>query len=531
MKWLRDHDPGYTALRRAARAAVVMPAMFGLGQHVIGNADVALFAGFGSFAMLVFVDFGGSMRERVEAEAALVVAGAGLICIGTLVSQSTALAVVSMAAVGFGVVFAGVVSSVLAGATTSLLLAFILPVSIPAPAAAIPDRLAGWGLAGVAALFAIAFLWPAPVRNPLRAAAASACRALAARLEAGVAHLVSGTAESAAARDASATRSDVSIAALEQVFLATPYRPTGLSTGARTVVRLVDEMRWLNAIVVDAPPLPPGRSVDPRVCDVKRAAALVLERCADQLDAPRRDSRALRDAMSRLEASLASLEESATLALPAARSATSATEVVSALDPSFRAHELTFVVAQIGTNVDFAAAAERRGWLDRILGRQPEGLATTWSAARERAGSFVVRDAIWLQNSVRAGAGLGAAVWVARITGVDHGFWVVLGTLSVLRSNALNTGQTVVRALMGTFAGFIIGAVLVSLVGTDTTLLWLLLPVAVFFASLAPATISFAAGQAAFTLTLLILFNILQPTGWRVGLVRIEDVALGCAVS
>jgi hypothetical protein len=29
----------------------------------------------------------------------------------------------------------------------------------------------------------------------------------------------------------------------------------------------------------------------------------------------------------------------------------------------------------------------------------------------------------------------------------------------------------------------------------------------------------------------LILFNILQPTGWRVGLVRIEDVALGCGVS
>ena len=29
----------------------------------------------------------------------------------------------------------------------------------------------------------------------------------------------------------------------------------------------------------------------------------------------------------------------------------------------------------------------------------------------------------------------------------------------------------------------------------------------------------------------MILFNILQPAGWRVGLVRIEDVAIGCAVS
>ena len=29
----------------------------------------------------------------------------------------------------------------------------------------------------------------------------------------------------------------------------------------------------------------------------------------------------------------------------------------------------------------------------------------------------------------------------------------------------------------------------------------------------------------------MILFNILQPAGWQVGLVRVEDVALGCAVS
>ena len=29
----------------------------------------------------------------------------------------------------------------------------------------------------------------------------------------------------------------------------------------------------------------------------------------------------------------------------------------------------------------------------------------------------------------------------------------------------------------------------------------------------------------------MILFNIIAPAGWRVGLVRVEDVALGCAVS
>ena len=50
-------------------------------------------------------------------------------------------------------------------------------------------------------------------------------------------------------------------------------------------------------------------------------------------------------------------------------------------------------------------------------------------------------------------------------------------------------------------------------------------------AAYAPRVISFAAGQAAFTVVLVLLFNIIQPTGWKVGLIRIEDVAIGFAVS
>jgi fusaric acid resistance family protein len=182
-------------------------------------------------------------------------------------------------------------------------------------------------------------------------------------------------------------------------------------------------------------------------------------------------------------------------------------------------------------NIGLTAAAERRSWRARLLGRQPEGLSGTLSAAQERATAHVERHSVWLHNSVRAGAALGLAVLVAQLTGVQHSFWVVLGTLSVLRSNALSTGQNVVRGLAGTVAGFVIGGVLLTMIGTNETLLWLLLPLAILLAGVAPAAISFAAGQAAFTLTLVILFNIIQPAGWRIGLLRVEDIALGCAVS
>ena len=67
--------------------------------------------------------------------------------------------------------------------------------------------------------------------------------------------------------------------------------------------------------------------------------------------------------------------------------------------------------------------------------------------------------------------------------------------------------------------------------GTHHGALWAVLPLAVLLASYAPRAISFAAGQAGFTVVLLILFNLIQPVGWRVGVVRIEDVAIGFAVS
>jgi uncharacterized membrane protein YccC len=544
LQWLGRRDPDLAALRRAGRAAIVMPAMFAIGQEAIGDPNVATFAAFGSFAMLLLVDFGGPLRERLQDQLALALVGSAFVCLGTLASQSVWLSTLSMTIVGFGVIFAGVVSSVLAGATTSLLLAFILPVTLAAPASSIPDRVAGWGMAAGAALLAAGVLWPAPARGPLRAAATAACRALAARLRTEIAYVMSDRGDTfARERDRAIAAANDAVAALHRVFLATPYRPTSLNTAARTVVRLVDELNWMNAIVVQSAPPTEGAPVDRAACDVKVAAATVLERGAELLELTGGDCAALRGALRELADALARMEQSATAALPVRaaprRSSQSAEqgseqgvgELISSLDPSFRAQELAFAVASIGGNVDLTAAAERRSWRERVLGRQPEGLTGTLSAAHERASAHIDRGSVWLHNSVRGAVALGLAVLVANQTGVQHSFWVVLGTLSVLRSNALNTGQNVLRGLLGTTVGFVVGAAMLAAIGTDTTLLWFLLPPAILLAGVAPAAISFAAGQAAFTLTLVFLYNIIQPAGWRVGLLRVEDIALGCGVS
>ena len=191
------------------------------------------------------------------------------------------------------------VSSVLAGATTALLLAFILPVSLAAPASAVTGRLAGWGMAGGVALAATALLWPAPGRDRLRGAAGAACRALAARLRAGAAYLLSGM--------------DQAVEAMRSAFLATPYRPTGLSTPARTTVRLVDELIWLNSIVIQ-----PGlhRDVNRTVLRVKEAAAAVLDRTAGLLDSTGGNSDNLDAALTELAAARAEMQEGVTAGLP-----------------------------------------------------------------------------------------------------------------------------------------------------------------------------------------------------------------------
>jgi uncharacterized membrane protein YccC len=544
-KWLGRHDPGYGALRRAGRTAIVMPTLFALGSVVIRDGDVATFAAFGSFSMLLLVDFRGPMRERIQAQIGLAVAGAVLVCLGTLASRPIWLAAVAMTVVTFAVLFVGSVSSVLASASTSLLLAFILPVTLPGTLASIGPRLAGWGIASVVGVIAISVLWPAPAQEPLRMGAARASRALAARLRADVEFILSDR-DPALVDDYqhAITAADDAVSALHAGFLSSPNRPTSLSTSARTVVRLIDELNWLQSVVSQSARFIP--SADPAAerahkdaCRVKIAAAGVLEAGAELLLQTGGDPKDLEDALARLSEARNAIETNATTQVPVASGTVTdgtmamdvVTEFITALDPSFRAQELGYAVAQVAGNIALTAAAERRSWWERLLGRQPGNLDGTFSAAVQRATAQFEWHSVWLHNSIRGAAALGIAVLLADLTGVEHSFWVVLGTLSVLRSNALSTGQNALRGVVGTVIGVLIGSALLLVIGTNTTVLWVLLPISILVAGIAPTAISFAAGQAGFTVTLVLLFNIVAPTGWRVGLFRIEDIAIGCAVS
>jgi len=507
------------AAMRAVRATLVMPSLFALTAEVVGDPQMTLFAVFGSFATLVLVSFGGTRRDKAIAHLGLAVTGSAVLIIGTLVSGTAWLAALVTIPVTFVIFFAGVASPNAQAGVLGALLAYILPAASPAAAGTIGPRLAGWWLASVAGTAAVLLLSPRPAGDRLRARAAQAATALAAYLDAAV----GGTA-TPGHRDASlAARHE-----LKTAFEAGPSRPTGLATRDQGLANVVELLEWSATLVCDA--------LDGHL-DLARAAAAdryLLSAAAEQLTA----SAAL------LSGQDASLD---TGRLQDASAASAAHQRTLRGDPAevragaaLAAHAQSIALAAQAVLADALIAAgkagpglveaERRRWYglpDSTRPRHAPGLAA--------AAGFLERQAslrsVWFRNSARGAVAIAAAVAVASLSGVQHGFWVALGTVSVLRTTAAATGSTAMRALAGTAVGFAAGAVLLLAIGTGPAALWTVLPFAVFIAAYAPGTAPFAVGQAAFTVTIVVIFNLLAPAGWQVGLLRIEDVAIGCAVS
>ena len=323
---------------------------------------------------------------------------------------------------------------------------------------------------------------------------------------------------------------------LREEFRRSESRPVGLSTGSRYLIRVIEDIEWLFAGIRASGrnPIPPSQSLS----ELVDALTGVLRAAAAALAGQGANTAAARAELDRRLAALFAVRRSLGMATLDNLVAAGPVDRMSAdafvLDTDRNWHTVGYATYLTGLTVATATAADARPVMDRILGRQavvPAGAdvdGVLIAAGRITADRFRWRS-VALQNAARTGLGLALAVLIEELTGVSHGFWVVLGAMSVLRSAAVSTGATALRALLGTVAGFLVGAALILVIGTSPPVLWIALPFAALLAAYAPAAISFAAGQAAFTVVVLVLFNIIQPVGWTVGIVRIEDVALGCA--
>ena len=526
--WVRAKDPDRLAVKRSVRAAVFLPLVFGLDHLLLSNSpQTGLFAAFGSFALLLLVDFRGRPRTRLVSYLALFLLGNCFIAVGTLASTQKVAAVAVMAVVAFAVLFAGVVSPLAATGSTAALLTFVLPVAIAQPATAVGPRLLGWALAGAFCIPACMLVWPSPWHDNLR-------RRLAATVSA-----VGKVATAWALGDpdpkvkASLTEE---LSRLRGEFRATPYPPTGAVAGAVALAILMGRVEWMagsSALISDdagAFASGPARLVMSQVAETLRlSASLICDGGGYPVDDPQ-VVKMVQDATRRLQQVIANEldAEVSTLIDPKGAGVGPGPDplITAGLNPAFRARGLAIAAEMVAGASLRAAGSEpaqdsKRGVFEQRSRRQ------FWQQFR----SYLSFGSVWFRNAVRGATALALAVAVVEVTNVEHGFWVVLGTLSVLRSNALGTGATALRAVAGTAVGFVAGAAIMIGVGSHLLLLWVLLPLAVLAAGVAPSMISFAAGQAGFTVLVIILFNIIVPTGWTVGLTRVEDVGMGAAVS
>ena len=505
---LRARDPSRDGLRRALRAGFAIPLAALVSYLIAGPSMTPVFTLVGSIALLIVANFPGSVGNRAMGYAVLGVSGMALIALGTWAAPHPVVAVLLCFAVGVLVSFLGLLSELVAAGQRATLMTFLLPVCIPAGPLA--DRLLGWLLALAICVPVALFLFPPRYSTELRHLAALVCSALADRIDG-----VVGADE----------RLTEAMAALRTEFLSSAFRPMAMTAGSRSLIRVVSNLQWLsNRVDADTAGL---------LAHIGELSVSVLRASAEALRSPsaaRANELAAAVAAHRLIAFahydndihdiLAEADDDAAVQL--GRTLLSR-------------RTMSAMIGLTGSLIATATVIDTRPLLDRLLGR---GLPETGVADRVHShrnawaslSGYLRTRSITVINSLRTGLALALAVIVTMVLPIQNGLWVVLGALSVLRSSASGTRTTAIRALRGTVIGFLIGSAVIAVVGVNPVVLWTLLPLATFGTTYVQAVGSFVASQAMFTMQVLIVFNMMRPIGWQIGLVRIEDVVLGALV-
>jgi uncharacterized membrane protein YccC len=502
-------DPGFSALRRATRAAIVIPLAFAFADLLLRAPQSLVFVMFGCFSLLVISDFGGLRRQRALASLSSTIVGGALVALGTLVSTSTWLPAVVMFVVGFAISFSRIFGGYVAAANLGMLLAFVIAATIPAPPDVISARVGGWAMAGLVSTAAAIALWPRFERVMTNKLASKALHAVADLVEG----MRPGADDAGFLRLEEAARTAVQEA--RRAYAVMGKRPIAPARRDRAFIQLLIECERIvdiierpfneNRAAVRAA-LPEGEQLVASVVAALRAGAEVLKGGAKpQLHAIEEARLKHRAALDRWAADQL-------------RAGRPAEEVLDGLDVDDTLRVVSYITFTLGRHAVIAAGAK----LDA-----GDAAIDVLQAIR----THLEPPSTVLQGSLRVAIGLAIAVFIAGAFGLSHAFWVVLGTIQVLRSNALGTGRTIVLAVAGNAIGVLIGGVFAVIAGNDLAVMWIAFPISVFLAAYAATTIGFMLSQAAFTINLIIVFNLISPAGWQVGLVRIEDLLVGALIS
>ncbi|MFI7605920.1 FUSC family protein [Micromonospora sp. NPDC049366] len=520
LAWLRRRDPGHVALRRAVRLTLVASTVFYAGRYALHSVNLATYGLFGAVAAGAFAQLPGSARERAGSLLAAMPVAWALVATGTALAGNTWAAAGGMLVIGFAVAFAGVGGPRLVGLATALQLFYILASFPPYQPDTLVERLGGVTLGiGLIALTEV-LLWPdpTPVSYPRRLAEAAGL--LATYLDATAATV---TEPAAAQRDRSRLRAAAG-EAVDQLRLArlpAPQRPTAAGIRDRAL-RVCGAA--LREALAEADQLAAG--TPPRSAPAAEAGAL-LRCCADTARAA---ARGLRTTAPPVD--LAALDA----AVRRAESAYPDRPAVDGLDVPRLCRDVTAltvadqvrivaVAARLAVGAPVRGAADAGAYRELFVdagrspwvryGRQFRAYLSPWSAPA--------------QSALRVAVALAAARVVAGSLDLMHGFWVLLATLTILRTSAVDTRTALRPAVLGTALGAAASGLLLLLV-RDPVIYVVALPVTMVLAFTVGRLWSQLWAQVMFTLLLTFVFAQLAPADWRLAEARLENVLIGGAI-
>ncbi|MGV1003361.1 MAG: FUSC family protein [Candidatus Nanopelagicales bacterium] len=499
-------------LRRAARAAVVIPATNVLLVQVLDDPRAGFYAGFAGLTMLVFADFGGPLLDRFAAYLVAGAGGAGAIVLGHLVSANALLAALTGLLVGAGLAFVSLLRGYIGAGASTVQLGFILAATA-GPTAPLDAQLRGWAAGALTASLAAVLMWPARGSSELRRSVATGVDAAADLV---AARWLDGDRVAAAAQMRAARM------VVREEYQGRLTRPGAASSRDRALLELIDELNRLGNLLTWGQEAPGTSSA----LDRELAGNLVgtLRACAACLNGagPAPDPAEVAEAReAHMRQSVAYAEMHLADDQPAA--------LVGHIRSSFPLRLSAISTEFIANDTRGAVRLERRQ-VHSAEGRQLPG--NNWDTSPlELLAAHSTLDSPWFRTGLRSGLGLAVAILVALQVGADNAYWVVLGTLSMLRFDAMGTGRTAAQAVLGTAGGSLLAAGTVSAVEGYPLALWLLLIVAVFAAAYTPNTTSYLIAQGAFSGCLIIMSSLSGANPLHSGLVRVTDIALGALVS
>lgn len=519
---LTPTDPNHHLLHRSVRVAVVFPAIVAVGLYGLHQPQFTLIGAYGAFGALGLVDLGGGVRQRARAHLVITALGVVLVAAASLASPWVGLAAAVMFVGAFALQLSAVFGGFFSAGEPALLLPFVIAViaALPAPTGeSLLWREVGWLTAGLAATAAVTWWWPESASRQVGNALAAAARAIAQVVEQPPERPLS-TEVDGALDELRRTR---------EAFLRDPNHPSGPSRHDQAIVVLLDELtRAIQALKRWHRPRAPGIAPEvdaahdalaSQVAATFDAAAVALERSTPLALDLRALDRCRTDHLAALERWTRS----------AATAGATPAQVLHVVDDSFPLRVLSYAALNVAANTAIAVGAPELPDRDAPSASVPDAEAT-----RTRGLAILTAHlhpgSVWFRNSLRAAVGLTLALVVARLGQFDNAFWVVLGTLAVLRSNAAGTGRSAVQAVAGNIVGVLVAAGLVAVSAGQPALLWPLLVLGVFLAAYTPAAIHFAVGQASFSVMVVVLYALIQPEQVGTTVIRITDVATGVAV-